>query len=98
VLWQDPVSGTVQLWYMTGNTPGAQGTQLLSAVNLTGPMAATKVVAVADFTGEGHPDVIFQDPGTGAATVYFYTGPEGSSFNGMSVLSTGNPWYIAGPH
>jgi hypothetical protein len=28
VLWQDPVSGTVQIWYMGGTTPGAQGTQL----------------------------------------------------------------------
>ena len=97
VLWQDPESGTVQLWYMTGSQAGAQGTQLLSAVNLTGAMT-TKVVAVADFNGDGHPDVIFQDPETGAATVYFYTGAEGTTPNGTSVLSTGNPWYIAGPH
>jgi uncharacterized protein (UPF0548 family) len=97
VLWQDPKSGTVQLWYMTGSEAGAQGTQSLSAVNLTGAMT-TKVVAVADFNGDGHPDVIFQDPETGAATVYFYTGAEGTTPNGTSVLSTGNPWYIAGPH
>ena len=97
VLWQDPESGTVQLWYMTGSQAGAQGTQLLSAVNLTGAMT-TKVVAVADFNGDGHPDVIFQDPETGAATVYFYTGAEGTTPNGTSVLSTGDPWYIAGPH
>lgn len=97
VLWQDPVSGTVQIWYMGGTTPGAQGTQLLSAVNLTGPMT-TKVVAIADFNHDGHPDVVFQDPITGAATIYYYTGAMGTTPNGTSVLSTGNPWYIAGPH
>jgi hypothetical protein len=97
VLWQDPVSGTVQIWYMGGTTPGAQGSQLQSAVNLTGPMT-TKVVAIADFNNDGHADVIFQNTSTGAATVYFYTGAQGTTPNGTAVLSTGNPWYIAGPH
>ena len=97
VLWQDPVRGTVQIWYMGGSTPGAQGTQLVSAVNLTGPMT-TKVVAIADFNQDDHPDVVFQDPVTGAASVYYYTGAQGITPNGTAVLSTGNPWYIAGPH
>jgi hypothetical protein len=97
VLWQDPASGTVQIWYMGGTTPGAQGSLLQSAVNLTGPMT-TKVVAIADFNNDGHPDVIFQNTSTGAATVYFYTGAQGTTPNGTAVLSTGNPWYIAGPH
>jgi hypothetical protein len=97
VLWQDPVTGTVQIWYMGGTTPGAQGTQFQTAVNLTGAMT-TKVVAIADFNNDGHPDVIFQNPTTGAATVYFYTGANGTTPNGTAVLSTGNPWYIAGPH
>ena len=96
VLWQDPVSGTVQLWYMTGSTPGQEGTQLLSATNITGGMT-TKVVAVGDFNSDGQPDLIFQDPVTGAATVYFYTGTQGITPGGTSVLSSGNPWYIAGP-
>ena len=82
---------------MTGNKAGAQGTQLLSAVNLTGAMTGQKVVAVADFNGDGHPDVVFQNA-AGAATVYFYTGAGGATPNGTSVLSTGNPWSIAGPH
>ncbi len=97
VLWQDPVSGTVQIWYMGGTAPGAQGSQVLSAVNLTGAMTA-KVAGIADFNQDGHPDVLFQDTKTGAATVYYYTGAEGITPNGTAVLSTGNPWYIAGPH
>jgi hypothetical protein len=58
----------------------------------------TKVVAIAGFNQDGHPDVIFQDTATGAATVYYYTGSTGTTANGTAVLSTGNPWYIAGPH
>jgi len=97
VVWQDPASGTVQIWYMGGTTPGAQGSVFQSAANLTGAMT-TKLVAIADFNNDGHPDVIFQNAATGAATVYFYTGSNGTTPNGTSVLSTGNPWYIAGPH
>ena len=98
VLWQDPVSGTVQLWYMGGTTPGAIGSVFESAVNITGHMT-TKVVAVADFNKDGNQDIIFQDPVTGAATVYYYPGsPTGTTTLGSSILSTGNPWYIAGPH
>ncbi len=97
VLWQDPVSGTVQIWYMGGTTPGAQGSELISALNLTGPMT-TKVVAIADFNQDGHPDVVFQNPTTGAATVYYYTGAEGITPDGTAVLTPGNPWYIVGPH
>jgi uncharacterized repeat protein (TIGR01451 family) len=97
VLWQDPVSGTVQIWYMGGTAPGAQGSQLMSALNLTGAMT-TEVVAIADFNRDGHPDVVFQNEATGAATVYYYTGPLGTIPNGTAVLSTGNPWHIAGPH
>jgi len=97
VLWQDPVSGVVQIWYMGGTTPGAQGSAFQSAVNLTGAMT-TKVVAIADFNRDGHPDVVFQDSATGAATVYYYTGGQGITPNGTAVLSAGNPWHIAGPH
>jgi hypothetical protein len=31
--------------------------------------------------------------------VYYYPGsPTGTTTLGSSILSTGNPWYIAGPH
>ena len=97
VVWQDPASGTVQIWYMGGTQAGAQGSQLQSALNLTGSTTA-KVAAIADFNQDGHPDVVFQDPVSGAAMVYYYAGPLGTTPLGTAVLSTGNPWYIAGPH
>ncbi|MGA2137210.1 MAG: hypothetical protein ABSH50_33395 [Bryobacteraceae bacterium] len=82
---------------MGGTEPGEQGSVFQSAVNLTGPMT-TKAVATGDYNLYGHPDVIFQNPATGAAAVYFYNGAQGTTPDGTAVLSTGNPWFIAGPH
>jgi hypothetical protein len=95
VLWQDPISGTVQIWYMGGTTPGQEGSQLQSAVNLTAN--PWHVVAIADFNLDGHPDVVFQDPATGAAEVLFYTGAQGTTLLSTANLNGPNPWYIAGP-
>ena len=96
VLWQDPKTGTVQIWYMGGTTPGQQGTQLQSAVNLTAN--SWNVVAIADFNQDGHPDVVFESPTNGAAQVFYYTGTKGTTPSGSAVLSAPNPWFIAGPH
>jgi uncharacterized protein (DUF2235 family) len=96
VLWQDPKSGTVQIWYMGGTQAGAQGSQLQTAVNLTAN--PWRVAAIADFNLDGHPDVVFQDPVTGGAQVFFYTGAQGTTLSGTAVLSGPNPWLIAGPH
>src|SRR5450755_2179406 len=96
VLWQDPVTGTVQIWYMGGTTAGQEGSQLQSATNLTANQ--WHVVAIADFNQDGHPDVVFQSPANGAAQAFFYNGTQGTNFLGTGVISNGNPWYIAGPH
>ena len=95
VLWQDPKSGTVQIWYMGGTTPGHEGSVLQSAKNLTAN--SWRVVAIADFNQDGHPDVVFQSPANGAAQVFYYTGAQGTTYSGSAVLSSANPWYIAGP-
>jgi hypothetical protein len=96
IVWQDPVSGTVQIWYMGGTTPGQQGTQVESSANLT--TNPWHVVAIADFYQAGHPDVVFQNQATGASQAFFYIGAQGTTFAGSDILSEANPWFIAGPH
>jgi hypothetical protein len=96
VLWQDPESGTVQIWYMGGTQAGAEGSVVQSAANLAA--SPWHVVAIADFNLDGHPDVVFQDPVSGSAQVFFYTGAQGTTPSGAAVLSGPNPWIIAGPH
>jgi hypothetical protein len=91
VLWQDPVSGTVQIWYLTG----ALGNQLLSAANLAA--STSNVVAVADFNQDGHPDVVWQDPVSGASQIELLGGSLGTTQLATVTLSGPNPWRIVGP-
>ncbi|MGA2132441.1 MAG: SBBP repeat-containing protein [Bryobacteraceae bacterium] len=92
MLWQDPVSGTVQIWYLTGPL----GNELLSAVNLTGA-ETWQLVAVADFNGDGHPDVVWQDPTSGASDIWLLGGDQGTTQLGTATLSGPNPWRIVAP-
>jgi len=93
ILWQDPVSGTTQIWYMGGS----QGDVFQSAASLAGPNA-WKVVAIADFNLDGHPDLVWEDPVSGSSQVWFMTGAQGTTVQGTASLSGANPWRIAGPN
>ena len=95
VVWQDPASGTIQIWYLGGSATGREGSQLQSAANL---MAShSRVAAIADFNQDGHPDIVLQEAATGAASVYFFTGAQGTTANGSATISAANPWSIAAP-
>ncbi len=92
ILWQDTAGvGTVQLWSMGGSN----GNQITNAVNII-PNTPTRVVAVADFDLDGHPDLALQDPATGASTISFFGGVSGTTSLGTARLSGNNPWKIAG--
>jgi hypothetical protein len=69
LVWQDPSNGIVQIWFMTG----ANGTTILSAANITSSATTWKVVAAADFNGNGTPDLVLQNPSGGAAEVWYLT-------------------------
>jgi len=91
LIWQDPATGTSQVWYMGG----AQGTTFDGAAAISGPNA-WRIVGVADFNGDGHPDLIWQDPATGMSQVWLMSGAQGTTRIGAPDLSKGNAWRIAG--
>jgi hypothetical protein len=54
VIWQDITSGLAQIWYLAGS----QGVTLTGAADLT-LTNPWRIVAVADFDGNGTPDVVW---------------------------------------
>ena len=91
IVWQDPVSGASQVWFLGG----AQGVTLLQASTLSGPNS-WHIVAAADFNRDGHPDLVWQDPKSGWAQIWYLGGAQGTTLMSAANLTLRNPWYIAG--
>jgi hypothetical protein len=56
-----------------------------------------RIAAVADFNFDGHSDVIWQDPITGASSFWLLGGTGGTEILRSVTLTTHNIWRIAGP-
>src|ERR1017187_4231765 len=95
LVWQQyPSSGWVQVWFMQNGSGNNYGNVLLSASNVGTQSTSLKVVAAADFNGDGIPDLVLQDPGTGAVTVWFLH-VSGNTITYTTQSLTGpNTWHI----
>ena len=93
LLWQNTATGELTVWYMGG----AQGNNFLGFNVLAASVPGWSVVAVADFNGDGHPDLVWQNNSTGEVTVWYMGGAQGNSFLGYNILSAGEPgWSVVG--
>jgi len=89
LVWQDPVSGHAQIWYLAG----PQGATLTGAANLT--LTNTwNIVGASDFNGDGHPDIVWQDPVSGAVQVWYLSGPQGNVVSSAAELLGQGPGTI----
>jgi hypothetical protein len=91
LVWQDPVTGESQIWFMGG----ADGTTFLSSVLLT-ESNTWRIAAAADFNLDGHPDLVWLDPVSGHAQVWYLAGSQGASLMGAANLTLTNTWHIVG--
>jgi uncharacterized repeat protein (TIGR01451 family) len=93
LVWQNETTGELTVWYMGGE----QGNTFLGWNYLSGPVAGWTVVAVADFNGDGHPDLVWQNATTGQVTVWYMGGAQGNTFLGWNYLSGTVPgWKVVG--
>jgi len=85
VVWQNDSTRQVQVDYY-GGTGGtiSQGRSWLNSAGQPG----WRVVAIADFNGDGAPDLVWQNDATGQVTVNYYGGADGSMYVGWNWLNT----------
>jgi hypothetical protein len=89
LVWQDPVSGHAQIWYLGG----PQGATLTGAADLT--LANTwNIVGASDFNGDGQPDILWQDPVSGATQVWYLGGALGNVVTNAAELTGGDSWHV----
>ena len=69
LVWRDTATGSVQLWLMSGAVR-------LGYTQLFGPLPASEwsLVAMGDFDGDRHADLVWQNARSGQAVVWFMNG------------------------
>jgi len=95
LIWQNDSTRQATVWYMGG----MQGTTLLGWGYLAAKsVPGWKIVATADFNGDGRPDLVWQNDSTRQATVWYMGGPQGASLLGWTYLAANNVpgWKIVG--
>jgi hypothetical protein len=87
LVWQHDASRQATVWSMGG----AAGNLFLGWNWLVpGGVAGWRIRGVADFNGDGVPDLVWQNDATRQATVWYMTGPQGTVFQGWNWLTTGD--------
>jgi len=96
LIWQNNTTNQVTVNYYGG----AGGATLTGWdwLNAGGEPAGWRVVAAADFDGNGTPDLVWQNASTRQVTVNYYGGTGGATYQGWSWLnSAGDPgWTVVG--
>src|SRR5579884_1839889 len=93
-VFSNSTTGTLEVFFYGGRW----GATRVSSTSLVTPGAGWTARAVADFNGDGQPDVLFVNDRTRQADVYFYGGPQGTTLLSTQTLSSAPPagWNVVG--
>ena len=87
LIWQNQSTGQVNVNYYGGSG----GATLIgyAVLNNGSGTSGWRVVAAADFDGNGVPDLIWQNTSTGQVNANYYGGSGGATMIGWSILNSG---------
>jgi hypothetical protein len=95
LIWRNNSTGQVAAWYMGG--AGGNIYQSFGWLN-SGNLSGWTLVGVADFNGDGHPDLMWQSNTTGQVAVWYMGGAQGNVYQSFGWLNSGNlsGWTVVG--
>ena len=86
LVWQNASTGAVNVYYYG---LGGYVFQDSNVLNNGAGTSGWRVVGAADFDGNGVPDLVWQNTGTGQVNVNYYGGNGGAALTGYAVLNGG---------
>jgi hypothetical protein len=94
VVWQDLESGDLEVWYLTETTVRSRGAIKVRPK----PSANWRAAAVADFDGDGWPDILWGLPGSSSSGIEYLSGSESLRFTRLPDLEAqnGEAWMLEG--
>jgi len=91
ILWQNPTTGQLVVWYMNGATRTGSAPLKPSSVG-----GRWRIVAVQDMNGNGRPDIVWQEFSTGRLSVWYMNGVNRTGSAAMKPPVAGKMWRIFG--
>lgn len=93
LVWQNDSTRQIVVHYYGGSGGAVQQ----GAATLDTGVSGWHVAAIADFNGDGVPDLVWQNDSTGEATVHYYGGTGGTILQGWNWLNRSpvSGWHIA---
>ncbi len=85
ILWQHQTTGSLSAWLMNGTSLAVLATVTPGIVSDTN----WKIVGVADFNNDGHPDILWQHQTTGSLSAWLMNGTS------LAVLATVTPGIVS---
>jgi len=91
ILFQNASTGQLVVWYMGGTNYAIDGAYITPV-----PDAGWQAVAVEDFDGDGHPDILLQNPSTGQLAIWYMNNNQRTSQ--AIIPQVPDPqWKVVGP-
>ncbi len=97
ILWRNTISGQQNVWYMDGNI--RKSFAFLPAILANSASTNWIIVGVADFNGDGKPDILWRNTMSGQQNVWYMDGINRTSFAFLPatlINSASTNWIIVG--
>jgi hypothetical protein len=91
ILWRKSSTGANKIWYMQND-----GTSIKSTATVPSLVASWKVGKIADFDGDGVPDILWRKSSTGANKIWYMQSDGTSIKSTATVPKLAKSWQIGG--
>src|SRR5579871_1651171 len=94
LLFQNQASGQISVWFMKSGGMGFSSAPIVAA-----PASGWALIGTSAFGSNGDPDYVFQNRSTGAVSVWYITGTQGTTYSSAPIIAVAaSGWSVLAAH